>query len=115
MKCVKHTISSVNLNTGNAQEIDLSLTDEKSIDRIPSEMVIVNNTGAIIGIVFLNSDEEKTVMATNPAMFDYIPLSPGTSSSSLPASIKYLEIKLLSGSAISALEIYALNFIYMDK
>lgn len=115
MKCVKHTISSANLNTGTAQEIDLALTDEKGIVRIPSEMVIVNNTGATIGIVFLDSASEKTVMTANPTMFDYIPLNPGTSASTLPASIKYLEIKLLSGVASTALDIYTCNYIFLDK
>ena len=115
MKCVKHTITLANLNGGTAQEIDLSLTDEKSIDRIPSEMMVNNATGATIGIVFLDSDAEKTVMTANPTMFDYIPLNPGVSSSVLPASVKYLEIKLLAGVAVANLDIYSFNYIYLDK
>jgi hypothetical protein len=115
MKCVKNTITSTNLNTGNVQEIDTSLTTEIGVVKIPSEILIVNNTGANLGLIFLDSDAEKAVWTANPSMFDYLPIVSGKSAGILPTSIKYIEIKLLSGSCSSNLDIYVFNYIYLDN
>lgn len=111
MKSKKYTVTSVSLNTGNAQEVELILVDENSIERIPDEIVIENNSGCEVGIVYLDNDAEKTLFTSTPAYFDYIPLDGGKTSSVLPTSIQYMEIKKLSGTATGNINIYGLSYV----
>ena len=113
MKSVKKSVTLANLNTGNAQEIDLKITDEQGIDKVPMELVIVNDTGCDLGIVYIANATEKALYTSTPAYFDFIPIDSGRLSSILPASIRYIYVKKLSGTASADLDLYCLNYVYL--
>ena len=111
MKVQLKTVTNAQLTAGTEIEIAVKLTDENGIDRIPSEILFVNGTGAGVGVVYLDSDAEKTIKTDNPTMFDFLPLDTGRTNGVLPTSIEYIIVKKLSGTVTEDLTFYLMNYV----
>jgi hypothetical protein len=112
MKVTKHTIAAATIEIGDEISTDVRITDlvDSSKNRLPSNLVVVNNTAAEIGIMYIDDDEELAVKAANPTEYEFLPLDTGKSVGLLPSSIQYIIIKKLSGTAAGDLILYPHNF-----
>jgi type 1 fimbria pilin len=108
MKSIKHTVTASNLNTGVEQQIEVMFIDENNDSMIPQEIIVINNTGAELALLYIDSDDEDTIRTNNPQFFDFIPIDSGKSNGSLPYSVQYIYVKKLGGVATANLDIYVM-------
>lgn len=113
MKCKKYTISVANLNTGSEFSNDITISAPTGgYVSYPQDIMFVNNTNAVLGVIYLSSDDEIIERTNNPTLYDFLPLDTGRSVGSLPSHIKYVIIKKLSGTASSSdLDFYTINYL----
>ena len=111
MKSVKKTITAANLDTGNEQQIVAEIINNQNNREHPQEMLVINNTGATIGLLYIQSDEENTERQANDQFHDFIPLDTGRSSGILPAQLKYIYAKKLDGTASTDLDLYLTSYL----
>jgi hypothetical protein len=110
MKQIKETALQATIEAGGNIAIDVVITDENSVKKSPQEIVIDNNSGCIIGVVYLDGADEVEVFTAHPEWYDYIPLVAGRSTAILPSSLKYIYLKKLSGTATGNIDLYLKNY-----
>ena len=108
MKSIKHTVTAASLNAGE-QSITIEITDERGNKKIPASIVWNNPTGATIGVLYIDSDDELALRGTKPEYFDFLPLEADRTSGALPSSVKYIILDVLSGTAGADLEFWTLG------
>ena len=101
MKSIKKTALAASLNAGEV-EINITITDENGNTKIPASIVFQNDTGADIGLLYIDSDEEKALRVTHPQYFDFLPLESGQTSGALPSSVKYIILTTLNATTATA-------------
>ena len=110
MKSIKKTVTTTNLNTGVAQAVTVYIAqNEENLEEYANEVVFVNNTGATIGILYLQTDDEVTLRDNYNQFYDFIPLDTGRSTGAIPHLTKYIYVKLLAGTATANLDFYLLS------
>lgn len=124
MKSKVFTISASGINSGQIQEVDLSLyissyvIDNTDITEnetyYPKQIVIDNNTNSDIGYVTLSSIEEYQIYSQHPEWFDFIPIKSKISANALnsPRTLKLL-IKKLNDSVtyVGKVEIVCIGYV----
>ncbi len=112
MKAVKFTIPLADINTGNEIKTDIRLLNsETNRNEIPQDLLIINDTGAEIGLIYLDGDYEEVWRTNHPDWYDFTPIEAGRKLGSLPSSIHYVIFKRLTVDvATEDLIFYGLNY-----
>jgi len=111
MKTIKQTITSGVFNTTNETKIEVSITDETGRVLYPQEILFVNDTDAAIGVLYIQNDEELADKNKYPDWYQYVSLDANRSNGLLPANLKYIFVKKLSGTATGNLDFYLISYV----
>jgi hypothetical protein len=108
----KFSLTSTQINSGTPNKINVQIADPLHLTAAvwsPKEIIVVNNSGADLGITYLSDDTEDTLRTSDVTLFAPIPISSGKSNSSLPFT-KYVVITTLSGLATTGIDLYLLGY-----
>lgn len=75
------TLTTTNINSGNVEKLETKMTIN-GIETVPKSINFLNNTGGVIGIIFLSSQEEEDlfdaeIAGSGLASFGYLSVPNG--------------------------------------
>jgi len=119
MKVKKFTVTKEDLNLGTEVEVDVSVAyTYNGVDIIlrPDQLYYVKGSfsGANIGVMYLFSDAEKTERASNPGLYEFLPLLSGDTIVD-PPNVKYFIFKKIDGTALTDLVFYCINYLWYRR